>query len=78
MGSTSMTQGEVDVPTSPIAPRAPTSAAGGGVTVLESAAGGGVAPLASSTGGGVAVLASSTNDYVAALGSGDLLREGEA
>jgi hypothetical protein len=45
MGSTSMTQGEADVPTSPTTPCAPASAAGGGVAVLESASDGRVTPL---------------------------------
>jgi hypothetical protein len=45
MGSTPMTRREVDILTSPIAPRAPASATGGGVVVLESAAGDRVTPL---------------------------------
>jgi hypothetical protein len=45
MGSTLMTCGEVDVPTSPRTPPTPASSARGGVAVLESLAGGGVGPF---------------------------------
>jgi cytochrome c5 len=62
-----MTGGEVDAPTSPTKPYAPTLAAAGGVVVLASVAG-----------GGVVVLASSANVCAATSWSGDLVREGEA
>jgi hypothetical protein len=78
IGSTSMTRGEVDTPTSPTEPYAPASAAGGGVAVLTSAAGGGVTILEFAAGGGVTVLASSASVYAATRWSGDLVREGEA
>jgi hypothetical protein len=68
MGSTSMTGGEVDAPTSPIVPCAPASAPGGRVAILASAPGGGVAVLESAAGGGVAVLVSSTSVCTATPG----------
>jgi hypothetical protein len=78
MGSTLITLGEADIPTSPRVPLASSSSPRGGVAVLESMAGGGVATLSSTAGGGVAVLASSTSDFAMPLGSSDLVQEGEA
>jgi hypothetical protein len=78
MGSTSITRGEADIPTSLRAPTAPVSLARGRVAILESAAGGRVARLSPPTDGGIAILASSTDVYATTLGSGDLVRKGEA